>query len=298
MLIAMTGATGFVGRYIANHLLDQGHHMRCWHRPKSDRGGFVNDNIDWLPGELDQPDAYSPLLQGADAVVHCGVSWTGSEYSKHGSIADFTQTNVTGSIALIEAAIAANIKRFVFISSCAVHEVILDDRPLDETHPKWPARPYGAHKAAIEAFIHSFGFADPSFQICALRPAGVYGLRREVERGKWVQVVRDVMAGKPIASAAGGKEVHAHDVAKSVEILLTTEQNIAGQAYNCCDRYIAEQDVAQIAKDITASKSTIEILNHGPKHQIDCGKIQSLGMTFGGMAAAQQYVQQLVDALG
>jgi nucleoside-diphosphate-sugar epimerase len=298
MLIAVTGATGFVGRYIVNHLLESGHHCRCWYRTQSNREGFINDNIDWLEGELGNAGAVTSLIDGVDGVVHCGVSWIGSEYSKHGSVADFVQINVASSIALIEAAVHHVVKRFVYISSCAVHDVILDDRPLDEAHPKWPASAYGAHKAAVESFVHSFGRSDPSFQICALRPAGVYGLQQQFERGKWVQVVRDVMTGKAIASDAGGKEVHAADVAKAVSLLLSTDEPIAGQAYNCCDMYIAEQTVAQIAKEITRSKSEIQILNRGAKHQIDTNKIQALGMTFGGLALAGQYIEQLVERLG
>ena len=55
-----------------------------------------------------------------------------------------------GTLRLIESARAAGVGRFVFISTCAVHEKILDDRPLDEAHPLWAMSHYGAHKAAIE----------------------------------------------------------------------------------------------------------------------------------------------------
>ena len=40
MRVAVTGATGFVGRYIANHLAERTHQLRCWHRASSDRAGF------------------------------------------------------------------------------------------------------------------------------------------------------------------------------------------------------------------------------------------------------------------
>ena len=40
MRIAVTGATGFLGRYIVHQLARDGHRLRCWHRPGSDRGGF------------------------------------------------------------------------------------------------------------------------------------------------------------------------------------------------------------------------------------------------------------------
>lgn len=175
--------------------------------------------------------------------------------------------------------------------------MILDDRPLDETHPLWPTSHYGAHKAALEKFVHSYGFGH-GWPVCALRPTGIYGVAHPPNKSRWFDLVGQVLRGEPINSAAGGKEVHAADVAKAVELLLRADaKTIAGQAYNCYDRYIAEQEVAGIAKELTGSKSTITNVNKGPKHQIATEKIRRLGMTFGGEALLRRTVTELVDAL-
>ena len=79
--------------------------------------------------------------------------------------------NVVGTLRLIEAARAADVPRFVYISSCAVHDRILDDRPLDEAHPLWASNHYGAHKAAVEKFVHSFGHGH-GYAICRTSPHG------------------------------------------------------------------------------------------------------------------------------
>ena len=97
-----------------------------------------------------------------------------------------------------------------------------------------------------------------------------------------------------MASAHGGKEVHAADVARAVSILLTAE-GIAGQAYNCYDMYVAEQDVAEVAKEISDSASKIEQLNKGPKYQIDTSKLRALGMEFGGRALLEQTIGELLE---
>ncbi|RJP30405.1 MAG: NAD(P)-dependent oxidoreductase [Phycisphaerales bacterium] len=297
MKIAVTGATGFLGRYIVNHLVDAGHECRCWFRQSSDRGGFDGheQSIEWVPGALGDEVSCRRLTGGADAVVHAALFRPGPGFrGAEGDLRTFVDVNVTGAIQLIESARAAGVWRFIFISTCAVHEEILDDRRLDEAHPMWPRSHYGAHKAAIEEFVYSFGLGD-GYDICALRPTGIYGVARPIARSKWYTLVQAVKRGDPIATDKGGKQVHASDVAKAVGILLRAD-GIRGQAYNCYDAYVADQDVAAIARRITGSESQINKLNRGPKHQIDTSKLRALGMTFGGRELLEATVCRLVEA--
>jgi nucleoside-diphosphate-sugar epimerase len=196
---------------------------------------------------------------------------------------------------LIEAARRASVPRFIFISSCAVHDVILDDRPLDETHPLWAKSHYGAHKAAIEKFVHSYGFGQ-HYDICALRPTGIFGLASPPTDSRWYDVVRTVAAGENFASARGGKEVHAADVAKAARLLLTAD-GVAGQAYNCYDLYVAEEDVAEIAQRLSGSRSQVGTKRRTPKNQIETGKLRALGMNFGGRAQLEATVKELLETL-
>lgn len=300
MKIALTGATGFLGRYLVKHLAGAGHRLRCWYRPQSDRTGFddVADAVEWLPGELSDPAAIEPLVSGVDAVVHGAVEWLGPRNRgarAHGDADPFFGVNLIGSLRLFQAAFEAGVPRFVFISSCAVHDVILNDRPLNETHPLWAKTHYGAHKAALEAFVHSYGLGQ-GWPICALRPTGIYGLAHPPSNSRWYDLVGQVIRGEPIDAPGGGKEVHALDVARAAELLLRVDaKQIAGQSFNCYDLYVAEEQIARIVKELTGSASTISNANRGPKNQIDTTKLRALGMTFGGDALLQQTVQQLIE---
>lgn len=302
MLIAITGGTGFLGRYILRRLAAARHQLRCWHRPTSDRSGLddIARSLDWQPGDLTNGDC-ATFVHGAAAVVHSAVSWDGGGARRRGADGDllaFLEANLMGTLRLFQAARSAGVPRFIYIASCAVHDVILDDRPLDETHPLWPTSHYGAHKAALEAFVHSYGLGE-GWPICSLRPTGIYGLAHPAPESRWFDLVGQVIRGAPIESAKGGKEVHAADVAWAVELLLgADEKAIAGQAFNCYDCYIAEQEVARIAKDMTGSASSIAELNRGPKHQIETRKIRNLGMKFGGEPLLRQTVAELVAAYG
>jgi len=297
MQICVTGATGFLGRFVVRHLAQAGHMPRCWYREGSDRGGFegIDKSIEWLPGDLADEQSMRELVHGCDAVVHAALFHPGGGFrGGEGDLSTFLERNVLGTIRLIEAARKANVGRFVFISTCAVHEVILPDRKLDESHPLWPMSHYGAHKAAIEKFIHSYGLGQ-GYNICALRPTGIYGLARPASAGKWHRLVNAVARGEDVRSDRGGKEVHAADVARAVEILLNAK-GVAGQAYNCYDMYIADADVAQIARNLTNSKSRIETNNKGPKNQIDTTKLRALGMSFGGRPLLEQTIRDMLDA--
>jgi nucleoside-diphosphate-sugar epimerase len=297
MQIGVTGATGFLGRYIVAELTRQGHHCRCWYRMTGDRSGFAApaSAITWVPGDLGDPESARDLLRGCDAVVHAALFHPAGRFiGGEGELLPFVEKNVIGTTRLIETAQRARLSRFVFISTCAVHEKILDDRPLDETHPLWPTSHYGAHKAALEAFVHSFGLGQ-GFPICALRPTGIYGLAHPPRNSKWFDLVAAVVRGDEVECRRGGKEVHAADVARAVALLLTAE-GITGAAYNCYDRYVSEFEVAMIAREVAGSKSTILGAATAPRHQIVTAKLQALGMRFGGLPLLRQTISEMIAA--
>lgn len=295
MQIAVTGATGFIGRYIVAHLTTAGHRCRCWYRESSDRSDMPAPEgmLDWVPGELSNPASYDALVAGCDAVVHSALDRPGAGFrGGEGDLLPFVENNLLGSLRLIETARQAGVPRFVFISTCAVHELILEDRPLDEAHPLWATHHYGAMKAAVEKFVHSYGFGS-GYDVCALRPTGVYGLAHPPQHSKWFDLVHKVARGEDVDVRGGGKEVHAADVARAVDLLLAAD-GIAGRAYNCYDMYVSQYAVATIAKNVCGSASTIIGAPSSPKHQIVTEKIRSLGMTFGGRELLEKTVGEIL----
>ena len=296
MKVALTGATGFIGRYLVRELLDAGHTVRAWRRETSDTGG-IDDRVEWVVGGLTDPDSAAALLDGSDALVHAALHREGAGFrGAEGDLVEFAAANVLGSLRLFREAADRRLARTVYVSTCAVHEDILDDRPLDERHPLWPKSHYGAHKAAVEAFVHSFGRGD-NVPICAVRPSGVYGAANPVADSKWFDLVSQVCRGETVDASGGGKEVHAADVAKACRVLLDADAAaITGEAFSCCDRPIAKRDVAAIAKGLSGTDAAIVGNHYSPKHQIETGKLRSLGMTFGGESLLRETVAQLVGA--
>jgi nucleoside-diphosphate-sugar epimerase len=298
MKIAVTGATGFIGHYLVRRLVKSGHQLQLWHRAGSDRSGLsdLDPGIEWIEGELGIAQDAQQLVHGCDAVIHAGLWRPGEGFrGSEGDVVEFARVNLLGTLQLIEAARTANVERFIFVSTCAVHEVILEDRPLDEAHPLWPMTHYGAHKAAIEKFVHSYGLGE-GYPVCSLRPTGVYGQHNNPHQSKWYSLVERVAAGESVDCQRGGKEVHADDVARALELLLTAP-DIAGQAYSCYDMYISDHAVAQIAQSLSGSNATITGHATQPRNQIDTSKIRALGMTFGGQPLLEETISQLLNAV-
>lgn len=295
MKVGITGGTGFVGSALIDRLSrSSGNQLRCIARDVSAaKSRNLSEQVEWVPGDLSADGWQSEFVSGCDAIVHSGL-WRSSESFRadEDDLVNYLRINFLGTIKLIEAAVAAGVKRFVFLSTCAVHERILDDRPLDEAHPLWAANHYGAHKAAIEKFVHSYGFGS-GFEICALRPTGIYGIAHPVPRSKWYSLIEAVAAGGDITVSGGGKEVHVSDVAAAIELLLTTDEVITGQAYACYDQYISRHTVATLAKEMLQSDCRIVGDAPTPKHQIVTEKIRGLGMTFGGRPLLEQTVAEM-----
>jgi hypothetical protein len=86
-------------------------------------------------------------------------------------------------------------------------------------------------------------------------------------------------------------------VAKAVSVLLAApSEAIVGEAFNCCDRYVSEWEVAHLAKHMARSSSTIRGQQAQPKHEIVTQKLRRLGMEFGGAPLLEQTIGQLVEA--
>lgn len=298
MNIAVTGATGFLGRYIVSYLVAEGHHCRCWYRPSSDRSGLDawHGAVDWVPGGLGDKASADTIVQGCQTLVHAALDHSDGAGRMAGRDfgPDLALQNIGGSLALFDSARAAGVERVIYISSCAVFGEILGDRPLDETHPLWPNSDYGAHKAAVEAFVSSLAL-DRGYPICSLRPTGIYGLAHPPRKSKWFDLVSKIVRGESVTCQRGGKEVHAVDVAQAVNVLLSAD-GIVGQAYNCCDRYVSEFDVATLAKSLSGSDSQIHGSQTTPKNQIATSKIRALGVNFGGEALLASTIGELIAA--
>jgi nucleoside-diphosphate-sugar epimerase len=146
MKLAITGGTGFVGSHLIDAALAAGHQVKALTR----REQPPREGVEWIAGDLDDRNALHQLVIEADAIVHVAGVISASDK------AAFDKGNVQGTLAMLAAATAGGIHRFVHVSSLAARE------------PKLSL--YGASKARAEELVRSSGL-----EWAIVRPPAVYG---------------------------------------------------------------------------------------------------------------------------
>ena len=297
MKVAVTGATGIVGRFVVDRLRSEGSHVRALARVESDRRAFPD--IDWITGDLTDGDAVRELLGGASAVVHCAYEhvpgrYRGGEGNDRGR---FWAANLLASVELMEHARAAGIPRLVLMSSRAVYGrmspaigwVHDDDRAVPDTH-------YGALKLALEAHASAFSAVDG---VCyaSLRPTGVYGIAHPVERSKWFDLALALLRVEPLPPARLSTEVHGLDVAAAVWLLLTAPaEDVAGRSFNCSDLVVDTRAVmAQLAARLGRRAELPGPATAQLRHPMHTPALQTLGWRPGGERLLEKTIDELAE---
>src|SRR5687768_421416 len=116
MLIALTGASGFLGHYTALALRRKGHRVRALVQSAEQGSRDESAADEWQVGDQYHPPAQSKFVAGADVVIQAAIDW---EALNQGPATNF-ERNVLGSLRLLEAARQAGVRQFLFVSSLDV----------------------------------------------------------------------------------------------------------------------------------------------------------------------------------
>jgi dihydroflavonol-4-reductase len=242
MKIFMTGATGFIGSFLAEALVKKGNQVKCLVRSSSNLKWISDLKIECHFGNLDNPESLSKGLFDADYVYHlAGVT-------KSLKDENYINANIKGTKNLIEAILATNkkLKRLIHVSSMAALGPSPTIEPIDEAHPPNPINIYGRTKLEAENYIRQYFDKIP---ITIVRPPAVFGPRDE----DILQFFNTIKYG--IIPKTGGRDkylslIYVKDLVEGI-VMAGESKKTAGQIYHLSpERPISWGELAKIALKI------------------------------------------------
>ena len=240
MKATVTGAGGFVGPYLVEHLREQGDDVT-----EMDLFGPVEVDVTDADSVLGAMDSAAPdVVYHLAALSHVGQSWSSPGKS--------FRVNAEGSLHVLRACVELKIPRVVMILSSEVYgNAAPEHLPLSETAPLRPVTPYGASKVAADFLAQQAHLAD-NLDVVRVRPFGHTGPGQSDQfvvpalAARIASAERDGADSIPVGSLTAVRDLSdVRDVVRAYRLL--AERGESGEAYNVCSgRGVSIQEIADL----------------------------------------------------
>ncbi len=269
MKVAITGASGLVGRFLVDWASAAGHEVQTLSR--------VNGY-----SLADRPD-----LTGVDFLIHSAFSHISGRYrgGEGNDPEGFKRANLDGSVALFDAAKSSDVKRVVFLSSRAVYGDYPAGTLLTEDLTPRPDTLYGEVKLRAEDALAKL--TDANFIGQSIRATGVYGALGA--DNKWAKLFADFAAGITPPPRAG-TEVHGIDLARAIDLLDKAPSGV----YNVSDITIDTRDLLERVAALTGATTPLPERQAKPVSAMSTERIERYGWTKGGWERLDQTLPSLI----
>ncbi|AOY56531.1 MAG: hypothetical protein RI933_1223 [Actinomycetota bacterium] len=199
MKVFLTGADGFIGSHLAEELVRSGHQVRalCIYNSIGSHGWLdtidkdVKANMEIVMGDIRDPYHMAQLAKGQQAIMHLAAliaipfSYVAPDL--------YVQTNIQGTLNLLNAARDAGIERFIHTSTSEVYGTA-QYVPMDEGHVLQGQSPYSASKIGADMMVKSF-YTSFELPTLTIRPFNTYGPRQSA-RAVIPTIISQLAAGK------------------------------------------------------------------------------------------------------
>lgn len=244
MKILITGATGFVGSHLAEALVNAGREVRALARRSSNAELLKNLGAEIFEGDITDPAAVRKSAEGCGQVYHLAALTSRAGASK----TQYHAINVTGTENVLRAALAANVERFVHVSSAGIYGTTKRAPVDDDTKPS-PNSHYRATKLLAEQVVLSAAKTQGSPVVIA-RIASVIGPRSH----GWLDLFKAVSDKRFRTVGKGDNHVHmgyVSDVVQGIR-LCGDIRGINGRSYliSGAEAVTASEFIAMIAQQL------------------------------------------------
>ena len=169
MKVLVTGATGFLGKYVVKELVAEGYFVRAFGRNEAVGQSLVSDQVEFFKGDLSSKQAVEEACKGVEMVVHAGALST-----IWGPWESFYQANVLGTQHVLEACRTNKIKRLVYVSSPSIYAAPKDQIGIKEEDA--PAKNHLNNYIKSKLLSEKLFPAYPDVPSIILRPRGLFGV--------------------------------------------------------------------------------------------------------------------------
>lgn len=177
MKILVTGGAGFIASHITDAFINEGHQVVVLDDLSSGFEKNVNPKAKFVKGDICDKDLVEKLFseENFDLVNHHAAQMDVRRSVKDPSFD--ANTNIIGTINLLQNAVKYNVKKFMFASTGGAVYGEQTNFPADENHPTQPRSPYGISKLAVEKYLYFYS-AEYGLNYTILRYANIYGPRQ------------------------------------------------------------------------------------------------------------------------
>jgi nucleoside-diphosphate-sugar epimerase len=172
MHILITGATGFLGRAVAESLLRDRHAVRAAVRKVN--ASLPSEVEQVTIGSIDGGTNWGDALRDVDVIVHCAARVHMTRDAASDPLVEFRRVNTDGTLHLARQAVESNVKRLIFISTIGVNGSETADMPFTAESPVFPNSAYAQSKWEAEEGLMALA-AGGKMDIVVLRPPLIYG---------------------------------------------------------------------------------------------------------------------------
>ncbi|WP_394169534.1 NAD-dependent 4,6-dehydratase LegB [Saccharospirillum alexandrii] len=260
----VTGADGFIGSHLVEQLVANGYQVKalCQYNSFNSWGWLdespVSSQIEVVMGDIRDPKLCRELVANCTTVFHlAALIAIPYSYSAPNSYVD---TNIQGTLNLCQAALDANVERFIQTSTSEVYGTARYV-PIDELHPLQPQSPYSASKIGADAMAMSY-FNSFGLPVSIARPFNTYGPRQSA-RAVIPTVISQIAAGETVLKLGDLSPTRDFNFVTDTcdgMIRIAEAQSAVGESINIGSNYeISIGDTVALIKSIM--NSGIEIQN-------------------------------------
>ena len=236
MNVLVTGASGYIGRWLVEELIEHGYRVKALLR----RRPLTIKEIDIFYGDITNPESFISALDGIDAVFHNAAIAT-----DWGNKREINRVNIDGTKNIAEMCRDKGVDRIIFTSSAGVYGFPNKDNMISEDYAKNPLNAYHKSKLIGEKILKKYENIDVSI----IRPSLVLG-----GGGKAGRIIFDRIKKENMVYIGSGNQyisiVHPKDVAQCLRLALekgTSKNNIFNVvSFICTIRQIFEEISHQI----------------------------------------------------